>query len=330
MVTVDYSEVLEGVCDLIGIGSGEILTVDANRIRRLLNKRLRVAWEWRFWPDTVLVQQRWFRDLYDASDTYAQGAEVFDVLTGKYWIRADSSVTAFVPGAGNEWVEARKSYSGEDWVTGTVYAAGTTVRYPVNDSYYFCWKTTTGAEAPTTTARFVRLTPFEAYIDLEQTGLDEIGLVRACWDKNPRLFKNALEAHWFRGPDKIVVLDDVTSVWVEFQSPSPQLLGSAYSATAAYTPGDYIYFASNFYVCVTTTTAGQSPVTHAAKWEIQGIPVEFQRYLEQGAYADWLPSDGQNDRRRFEAALAEQYLAEVTVRLLGLQSQNNQTRVQTR
>jgi len=41
-----------------------------------------------------------------------------------------------------------------------------------------------------------------------------------------------------------------------------------YSAAATYTAGDYIKFTDdNYYKCVTNTSAGESPTTHAAKWE---------------------------------------------------------------
>lgn len=42
----------------------------------------------------------------------------------------------------------------------------------------------------------------------------------------------------------------------------------AYDALAVYTAGaSFIKFEKNFYACITTTTAGQSPTTHPAKWE---------------------------------------------------------------
>lgn len=330
MVTVDYSEVLEGVCDLVGIGAGEILTVDANRIRRLVNKRLRTAWEWRFWPDTVKTQQRWFRDLYDSSDTYAQGDEVFDVLTGKYWIRADNTGATFVPGAAHEWVQARKTYGGEDFVAGTAYAAGTKVRYAPEDAYYYVWTTTDGSQSPGNAGYFVLLAPFEAFIDLNQTGLDPIGLVRECWNKDPRIHLDAVRLSWFRGASRVNVLSDVAYAWVEFQDPVPILRGDLLDEASAHVAGDRRYFDGNFYLCLDAASAGETPATHPAKWELQVIPVEFQRYLEQGAYADWLPSDGQNDRRQVESKIADGYLGEVAMRLMGLQGQNNQTRVMTR
>lgn len=330
MVTVDYSELLEGVCDLIGIGVGEILAVDANRIRRLLNKRLRTAWEWRFWPDTVKTQQRWFRKIYDSSETHAQGYEVFDVLTGKYWIRADDTLATFVPGAGNEWVEARKSYGGPDFVAGTAYAAGTTLRYPADDRFYFVWETTNGSQAPTDTEYFVALTPFEAYVDLNQDYLDPIGLVRECWNKDPRIRLDAVRLDWFRGADRVNVRSDIAYAWIEFQGPAPMLLGDVLDPTSTHSAGDRRYFSDNFYLCLSAATAGQTPATHPNLWALQQIPVEFQRYLEQGTYADWLPSDGQNDRRQAESKIADQYLGEVAMRLMGVQGQNNQTRVMTR
>lgn len=50
---------------------------------------------------------------------------------------------------------------------------------------------------------------------------------------------------------------------------------TAYNAGTAYAVGDYILFTDNsIYKCVTITTAGQSPVTNAAKWlEVDGVAI---------------------------------------------------------
>jgi hypothetical protein len=45
---------------------------------------------------------------------------------------------------------------------------------------------------------------------------------------------------------------------------------AAYSAATVYNPGDYMYYGTfqDIYKCVTLTTAGQNPDTHAAKWAL--------------------------------------------------------------
>jgi hypothetical protein len=81
--------------------------------------------------------------------------------------------------------------------------------------------------------------------------------------------------------------------------------GDAYSATATYVAGQYIYFTkttgasvgtSDYYECLATTSAGQTPETHPAKWEIQPVPEMISQPLIWQTYGDWLIQDGQADK----------------------------------
>ena len=91
--------------------------------------------------------------------------------------------------------------------------------------------------------------------------------------------------------------------------------GDVYSATATYVAGQYIYYTltsgagtgtSDYYKCVTATTAGQSPETSSAKWVIQPVPEMLSQPLVWQTYADWLTQDGQWDKAAQAYQMAEQ------------------------
>jgi hypothetical protein len=81
--------------------------------------------------------------------------------------------------------------------------------------------------------------------------------------------------------------------------------GDAFSATATYVAGQYIYYTktagalvgtSDYYECLATTTIGQDPEDTPTKWEIQPVPEMISQPLIWQTYGDWLIQDGQADK----------------------------------
>lgn len=99
-------------------------------------------------------------------------------------------------------------------------------------------------------------------------------------------------------------------VFLHYRKQCPSYSGSEYSATATYAVGDQIWFTDsssviNFWKCVTATSAGESPTTTAAKWELLEIPEFLFWYAVYQAYGDWLISDGQMDKAQGAYAIAQ-------------------------
>jgi hypothetical protein len=92
-------------------------------------------------------------------------------------------------------------------------------------------------------------------------------------------------------------------------------VGTTYSATATYAVDDQIYFTDtagngNYYKCVVATTAGQSPSTTPASWSLIPLYTPFLQYCIYRTFADWLLSDGQQDKATGMLGLAEAKLAD--------------------
>lgn len=90
-------------------------------------------------------------------------------------------------------------------------------------------------------------------------------------------------------------------VFVYYRKSCPRYTGDEYSATDTYAVDDQIYFTSStgygdYYKCVVATTAGQSPDTTPDSWELLPLWDTFFEYTVFQTYADWLISDGQQDK----------------------------------
>lgn len=168
---------------------------------------------------------------------------------------------------------------------------------------------------------------------------DSVGELFSVYDKNPRLGSTARQVQYFLYDDgairyaNIVDPTSLVTVWLEYRAVKPEIFGDAYSAAIPYYAGAQIYFdtstnsgsflpgdgklpAGNFYNCLETTTAGQSPSTNSPLWQRVEIPKSFSEYLSRATVADYWRSEGQFEK----AAAAEGDATAAVERLVDLQS----------
>ena len=84
MRTVSFRHVLRGVLAKDGVPAEYIDTYGAG-LGPLISDRVREAWEHDYWPELVKIEERWYRDPYDAGTTYAKGDQIYDAATAKYY-----------------------------------------------------------------------------------------------------------------------------------------------------------------------------------------------------------------------------------------------------
>lgn len=159
-------------------------------------------------------------------------------------------------------------------------------------------------------------TPVSSFISYEQSGEDEIDVVFEVYATDPVATAMPRRVGWTSIPDGIQLIGQTsdTDVYVHFRKRVPEYRGDVYNAGTAYAAGDQIYFTEasgnkNYYRCVSATTAGQSPITHAAKWSRRDVPHLFFEYVIQGAFSDWLRADGRRDEASRELAAANELLS---------------------
>jgi hypothetical protein len=352
MRTVSYYDLLSAATELAYAGSTNQPAADQwSRWRRLFSKRLASAWERAKWPLLTRVEQRTFRAEWASGTSYSKTNEIFYTPAQVYYqsLRDSNSGNAPASGTGNTensayWAQCRTSYSPSrgTWLTATAYLVGDQVYYQPTNLYYQCHTahTSSGTLVPDATGgneRWGVLTPFDRYVAYEQTGETKIGDTFRATQVNPRLFWADGDLDYSLSENGVQVVNDVPSVWLTFRTQEPVLKGDNFSATATYTANvSQVYYRSttapetypgNFYNCVTTTSAGESPETTAAKWSVVEIPLFLERYLVQGAYADWLPGDGQNDKKMPALLEAERLISDQVLLLRGQQGQRGRVTV---
>lgn len=149
--------------------------------------------------------------------------------------------------------------------------------------------------------------------------------ILGVFSKNPLVTTRGSELDYKiwedNGVEKVVVGRKLQEGWYHYRKSCPQLTGDLFNDTISggYAVGSQVYFDSssgegrfipkdgfghsgNFYNCISPATAGQSPLTHPAKWQKIDIPYNFGTPLAWGSTANWFLSEGMMN----EAAIVEQ------------------------
>ena len=134
------------------------------------------------------------------------------------------------------------------------------------------------------------------YVPFQEASKNTIEAVFGVQDGNPHLAETAKNLAWGLGSRGIRVPENYATVWVFYRRERPVLTGAAYSATTTYASGDQVYDSTqgDFYNCIAASTG--NAVTDGSYWEKVELPREFEHYLVQGAYADYLRNDGQEHK----------------------------------
>lgn len=323
MRLIAASKIFRQVAAYMGRTLSEMPSQEWEVLRTFVSMRLGRIWNEALWPDVLRSEQRYFRDHWAAGTTYAAGDQVFYVNDSTYYQSLRGSSLGNRPDDSQAyWYPLASSYEGDDWASGTTYAVGDVVKYLEDGEYYACHTahTSSATYTPDATggdARWGQLTVFDRHVDLDQSGQTPIGVVLQV--SNESLYRTTRRAsvEWTQSNEGIQVLVDATSVWLLFWTLPPELNGDVYDATATYSAGDQVYFTNtagdgNFYDCLATTTAGQSPSSESSKWDLVQIPYAFHTYCSKGAYADWLVADGQHEKALAAERAAERELSEIS------------------
>ena len=146
------------------------------------------------------------------------------------------------------------------------------------------------------------------YILLDQDNLSPIGEIVAIWDADPTSGVYARKVRYLLNEDRVLLIDatsETGNVWVQFLLPQPRFTTDEYSAGAAYSAGDVVYYntTGDCYVARKATT-GNLP-SDSEYWRRYRIPSFLSDYLKWYALAETLSEDGQMDKANFQFARAE-------------------------
>jgi hypothetical protein len=176
------------------------------------------------------------------------------------------------------------------------------------------------------------VSPQQFIIPWAQPGENEIDVLFQAWMDNPAMityprpqgfvvtsdgFQMISSAGGFMGTNGYVTYNTnpANPIYLYYRKVPYNYSGDTYSSTSTYVAGQYIYFTrttgaqtgtSDYWKCLSATTAGQSPETHSSKWELQPVPEMIYQPLVWQTYADWLIQDGQADKAAQAYAIADQ------------------------
>jgi hypothetical protein len=176
------------------------------------------------------------------------------------------------------------------------------------------------------------VSPQQFIIPWDQTGENEIDVLFQAWIDNPAMityprpqgfvvtnegFQMISSAGGFMGTNGYVTYNTnpANPIYIYYRRVPYNYSGGTYSSTSTYVAGQYIYFTrttgaqtgtSDYWKCLSATTAGQSPETHPSKWELQPVPEMISQPLVWQTYGDWLVQDGQADKAVQAYAISEQ------------------------
>ena len=176
------------------------------------------------------------------------------------------------------------------------------------------------------------VSPQQYILPWAQAGENEIDVMFQCWMDNPAMityprpqgfvvtdvgFQMISSAGGFMGTNGYVTYNTnpANPIYIYYRKVPYNYSGDVYSSTSTYVAGQYIYFTrttgaqvgtSDYWKCLSATTAGQSPETHPSKWELQPVPEMIYQPLVWQTYADWLIQDGQADKAAQAYVIADQ------------------------
>jgi hypothetical protein len=221
------------------------------------------------------------------------------------------------------------------YAAGTTYALGDEVYYPTTGAYYTALGATTG-NVPTNATYWTQLTSITpAEVPYTEVSFSPIGKVRMVSATDPLAAAVARRIPATLTSTGVRLLGEqvpnVPYVW--YQLRCPDLFGTTYDAATAYAVDDQIYFASgtgsyegDYWKCITATTAGQTPITHAAKWTRLEIPAFLTEAIAYGIAADLFRAAGKTELAPYMEDKAETALLREQHKVMAAQRQSADSR----
>lgn len=324
-----FKSVIEVVLAYAGQAGLQIDDTQTTQVAGFINLRLRDwAWTAYWWPQICPVELRRYRANYAAGTAYAgpteaASSEVYFPATQQYYqaIRATTGNPPAMSISGRfavnaaYWSIASGPYAAYTWATGKAYELGAIVKNETDQRSYQCFEAhLSGADFDPT--KFGLLNDFVPTIAQDQSWEENrIGEFLGIYADNPNTSRQPrrlrytlgaagatvanLSRPWRGHPDQCVP----HQIYVRFRTPPPEFRGAAYSALKVYLGGnDVVYFAGettdlegDFWACVTTTLAGESPATTPLKWLRRDFPLWLRSAVARRAFADWLRYGSQRE-----------------------------------
>lgn len=253
MRVVPYSEVLRGVCDLMGFpvtdeGAPNLQGQDWHAAKRAISKALEEAYRAAFFTDTCRTELRQFAPEYDDTETIAAAQFRFFPPTGLYY-QSLRETTGNAPAIETEpgiwetdlgyWAEAKREVGADNYDPTENYAEGDQVYDPDTNNVYQMHTDAVAGTDPTDDTKWGIITALNPCVPWTMPGKASMGRIAGVWERDPRKYRGALRVTWEESENGVQIKNpELNQVWIKFQLRAEKLQGGIYSLSASYAPRD--------------------------------------------------------------------------------------------
>lgn len=253
--TVTYESVLRGIANLGGVKRDQLLTDHATLLFEYINRRVRMGWEFIFWPEFTRVEKRFFREGLWSPGTYSFGDIVFEDTEGGYFEMTTAGTTTEQPSStATDWTEAGEF--------DTYVPLAQTAKTPAVNQTEIGYVKAIYQRDPRTNQEEGPISHRVTNNGVGPIG-DSLDFIFIEFRERVSDMSGKVE---FDPTDTYKVGD-----WIYYESPT--LDGEAYEVTTA-------------------TTAGQDPEDTPGSFSKFDFPYILSEYVKRGALSDWLGAGG--------------------------------------
>lgn len=347
-----FQSVLFGVARMLGLDTTRDLTaMRAGMLCEYINNRVKEAWEYDWWPEFTVREQRAYRQTWNAITLWQPGQHVlFHTPTYPMYFQALQAAVNQPPtdAQGNVnyayWALAANGWSADPWAPNTQYALGQQILNPFDGFYYQCINPHVST-ATINLAYFGRLVPFNRYIGYTQNfpaitgptysngGATPLGRVKNLSVNDPFLATRNPGYIPFKKSDwgVQVNINAPAIIWVQFALREPVYTTTVWGSATPYTgSGELVYLPTtgNCYLSIAPGT-NQNPALQPTFWQVVPFPLVLSNFVKRAALADALRDLKQNDRAALEENRAYEELSNAVDREIQSQSGSESAAVET-
>lgn len=319
MRTVTFQEVLHGTARLLGLNPTRDLTTErAATLTQYINRSIKPAWNFDWWPEWMLCEQRKYRQDYITGEFIEAGAQRYHSGSDKYYQALQQQLTATqAPATTSDgstwtensayWAELRTDYSAALQTNGETLNPGDQ-RMDVDTRKVYQIHTTHTASGRNVNTSYAReLVLFRRYIAFEQEGRTAIGAVSGVYLRDPHTQprRPGRMNHRLNG-DGIVVIPGAqtpmvatasvpTRVWIEYRLRPPQFTSTPWNAsTAPYDRDALVYYNGDTFKSLVGNNS--NAVDGSSTWALVEFPQVLMEQVCYAAAANALDDQKQNER----------------------------------
>jgi hypothetical protein len=288
----------------------DLSTERAGSITEYLNTVLRPAWQFDWWPETMTVEARRWRDTYAAGEFLSAGNERFHTGSNAYYLALREQAAATEPPATYSagvwtlnsawWARCATGYSALPQVSGEALAVGDLRQDIETGLFYQIHTAHTASSATVDVTKAGELIPFARHILFEQTGRTPLGTVKGMHQHDPRVFPRLSGKLNHTLNSRGVLVSSISipaTVWVEFRLRAPKFTSTPWAQPASgsgYDVNDLVYYDGGVFKSLIGDN--EAALDNTEQWEYIGFPEWLADHCKLAAAALLLTDQKQTSR----------------------------------